>query len=58
VSDGREDPLVAGQRVMRGGSWGNPPAHSAYRNSTAPAEPDDAMGFRLVLADDSESRFG
>lgn len=58
ANDGREDPSAAGQRVLRGGSWGNPPAHSAYRNGNAPAEPDDAMGFRLVLAGGSASRFG
>jgi formylglycine-generating enzyme required for sulfatase activity len=58
ADDGREDPTAAGQRVMRGASWGNPPldARSAARNGTAPAEPDDAMGFRLALAGGTESR--
>jgi formylglycine-generating enzyme required for sulfatase activity len=39
-------------RVLRGGSWGNPAsnARSTNRNGNAPAEPDDSMGFRLVLA--------
>lgn len=51
AGDGREDSADAGARVLRGGSWGNPAsdARSANRNGNAPAEPDDSMGFRLVL---------
>ncbi|HLJ80404.1 MAG TPA: SUMF1/EgtB/PvdO family nonheme iron enzyme [Ktedonobacterales bacterium] len=51
--DGREDSAAMGTHVLRGGSWGNPAsdARAANRNGNAPAEPDDGMGFRLVLAD-------
>jgi formylglycine-generating enzyme required for sulfatase activity len=56
--DGREDPAVVDTRVLRGGSWGNPAsdARAANRNGNAPAEPDDSMGFRLVLASGPASR--
>jgi formylglycine-generating enzyme required for sulfatase activity len=60
AGDGREDLENTGPRVLRGGSWGNPPsdARSANRNGNAPSEPDDAMGFRLVLASGPGSRIG
>jgi formylglycine-generating enzyme required for sulfatase activity len=50
--DGREDSATMGTRVLRGGSWGSyaSEARSAHRNGNAPTEPDDSMGFRLVLA--------
>lgn len=59
AGDGREDLATAGTRVLRGGSWGNPAsnARSANRNGNAPAEADDSMGFRLVLAGSPGSRF-
>ncbi len=52
ADDGREDPEITGTRVLRGGSWGNSAseARSANRNGNAPTEPDDSMGFRLILA--------
>jgi sulfatase modifying factor 1 len=43
-------PVSGNRRVLRGGSWGNPPdnVRVAYRNGRDPATKDYDYGFRLV----------
>ncbi len=43
-------PVSGNRRVLRGGSWGNPPENVrvAYRNGRDPATKDYDYGFRLV----------
>jgi formylglycine-generating enzyme required for sulfatase activity len=50
--DERERPEASGDRVLRGGSWGNPPqnARVACRNVYWPVDFRGSHGFRLVLA--------
>ncbi|MCX6360259.1 MAG: SUMF1/EgtB/PvdO family nonheme iron enzyme [Armatimonadetes bacterium] len=49
--DGRNDPRVAGERVVRGGSWWTRPfqATSSYRTPYAPYQPVMDTGFRIVV---------
>ena len=44
----------AGERVDRGGSWGDGADHcrAAFRGGAKPDQPDHILGFRLVLAAD------
>ena len=44
-------PAVGGERVIRGGSWGNFATHcrAAYRNSSPPYAHNTRVGFRPVL---------
>ncbi|HEX6122355.1 MAG TPA: SUMF1/EgtB/PvdO family nonheme iron enzyme, partial [Ktedonobacterales bacterium] len=50
--DGREDPSSAANRVLRGGSWADPPrnARAACRNRDVPGSFSAYRGFRLLLA--------
>jgi formylglycine-generating enzyme required for sulfatase activity len=50
--DGREDPLAAGRRTLRGGAWynGAPLARVSYRTRNHPADFDLSAGFRVVVA--------
>jgi formylglycine-generating enzyme required for sulfatase activity len=49
-TDGREDPLADGLRVMRGGSWyvGRTNVRCAYRNWNGPGRGIDALGYRVA----------
>ena len=56
-TDGRAwDTGGASQRVVRGGSWHEPPdlCRSATRLKFDPSEPDDLVGFRVVLTSHGE----
>ncbi len=48
--DGRENLTASGQRVLRGGSWGNSTddVRCAYRDWLMPADRDNYVGFRCV----------
>ena len=50
--DGREDPAAPGQRVLRGGSWGDyrSSARCAYRDGYVPGYYNGNVGFRLLLS--------
>jgi formylglycine-generating enzyme required for sulfatase activity len=49
ATDGRENTQTAGNRVLRGGSWGTNPgvARAAYRNYSDPAYTNGNVGARL-----------
>ena len=50
--DNPHGPSSGSRRVLRGGSWGNPPdnVRAAYRNGRDPTTQDYDYGFRLVRA--------
>jgi formylglycine-generating enzyme required for sulfatase activity len=51
VEDGREDPDVSGQRVLRGGSFRSPDAgylRCAFRSRSHPTRRRDHLGFRVA----------
>ncbi len=52
ATDGREDPKVAGDRVYRGGSWGQSAGkqRSSFRQSSPPDRGDREIGFRCAAA--------
>src|SRR5262249_38609734 len=52
TDDGREDPLAAGRRTLRGGAWRFDArlARVSYRSRPHPATFNDLAGFRVVVA--------
>jgi formylglycine-generating enzyme required for sulfatase activity len=51
-NDGREDEEIAGDRIVRGGSYKNPTnwVRCAYRRKDFPSNQLDLIGFRVVIS--------
>ena len=60
ATDGREDSLAAGERVLRGGAIGlsRVKARCAFRTGAQPEEYGFTIGFRIVMASLPESQRG